>query len=299
MGGVADKNAKHLLYDGSFALVVSAKGLVIFMRTALIIGIIVLAFAATWFGSNALIEQRDYTAHSGEVERAITLAERRVPQAQDVFEDFRGYLNVLADSEEFFSRNMSIVSLGLLPGDPMVMISERDEEVFWSYQWHDELPWLEMQHIEAIVALLRTEIEGSRYVSIVFSEDTLTYIVFGTPLHVDPPRAWVALHYGGDHVWPDRQVVHTEALADGWSIVLTSEIPRNGAGLFIVITAVIAVLIIAAVVVLVWGIKTYKFSSSGEYILYIALIVTVLIIILIGSWIFMGTLGAETAGGAW
>lgn len=203
--------------------------------------------------------QNDMEQHRG-VAHGITLAEGRIPQAREFFNTHRHYFTLLSNSPELFYRQVTILS------NTIVSVTYSD---FWRrQQWHS-LPWLDDEIIHAAITLINTDEPGVRDASIRYTSDSMGFALFGTPLHLSLPgqrtMAWVSISYGQHHeVLPDRRNIHTEPLDSGFSLIITAELLRNEARLAVIITVMLALLTLATLAVLIWGIKTYKFIQGPD-----------------------------------
>jgi predicted permease len=70
------------------------------------------------------------------------------------------------------------------------------------------------------------------------------------------------------------------SIGDGFSITITSEIPRHEARLYVFLTVLFAILTLAAIAVLIWGIRTYRFLSEPGSTAKTILIMLVSILVL-------------------
>jgi len=226
------------------------------------------------------------------VEHAVGLAESRIEQAREFFVDYRQHLDALAGFDNFHERGAIFLERSI--------ISVSDETV---WNWWDDIPWItptEMSTLNALLMILLEDTPGANIISIAYDEGTMTFAIFATPLHLaragDVHRAWVSLRHGDPFVaWPYVQVVHSEALADGWYLTITSEEPKNESGMYMIMAIVATVFTIAAVGFLVWGIKTYRFlSDPGGVMLPILLLVAAAVLLLILTALFVFT---QTGGG--
>jgi len=242
------------------------------LRRFLLIAVAVFSLAALWFGIYTYGARRNDLDQRASVETAISLADRRLSQANDLFEQYRATLDVLAQSDELYLRQVTFAG--------HMLISVRDESIYWMQEWQD-IPWLSPSEAEAAAFLLSTEIQGSRDVSIVFSEYTMTFTIFATPLHQNPPRAWVVLRHGNTLDRAERRVVQAEELEGEWNLAIISEQLRNEATPYLIITIIIAILAIASTAVLIWGIKTYRFIAEPNNIFNILLIIGVAIALMV------------------
>ena len=262
------------------------------MRYVLIIVIIIFSIIALWFGSSALTSSQVYEEHRSAVENAVRLAENRLEQANEFFVDYREYLDVLAGSENFHARGAIFLENSI--------ISTYDETM---WNWWDDIPWITQSEMDTLFSLFLAEIPGSNIISLIYYENTMTYTLFATPLHLarggDEHRAWVGFRYGDPtSAWTDVQVVYSEELADNWHLVITSEISRNETTMNVILALIAVVLAGASIGVLVWGVKTYRFlSDPGGVILPIIILAVAAFGLLIVASLFL--VGQQGLMGMW
>ncbi|MCL2409626.1 MAG: hypothetical protein FWC96_08475 [Oscillospiraceae bacterium] len=219
------------------------------VRRFLAIAFVVFAAIAVFLGNHTNTRrQRDLEQHAV-LDHAAEFGRARLPQAREFFAENRTYLDYLAASEELHAREVAIL--------PHLIVSSYDEAI-WRGRW-DEIPWLAPHELHAALTLVWTETEGARDISIVFYENSMTYTLFGTPLHAHRTSAWVAFRHGDNVAWPGYHVVNTESLGDGWHLTLITYEPLNSARPFLIATIILSALSLASLGVLIWSIKTYRF----------------------------------------
>lgn len=229
------------------------------MIRILTIAIILFALLAVWFGivTHGALQSRADSLNS--IEHSVTLAMRRVPQARDFFERNRQHLELLAASQELQAREVS-----MLPG---ILVSVADDMLWSANEWH-EIPWLTQEETEAALILLRTEEPGANDVSIFFGDGSMNFTLFGTPLHAVlhglRSHAWVIIQYGDYIVREDLRLVHTETIDENWNLIVTSVLVEDGFRTYLFITILFAVLSLASLIILIWGIRTFKFIPEPD-----------------------------------
>ncbi|MCL2249164.1 MAG: hypothetical protein FWC13_07820 [Oscillospiraceae bacterium] len=260
------------------------------MRNVLIVVIAVLGFAVVWFIYSALSMHALDVQHQEQIDHAVRLAEGRVEQAREVFDEHRSYLEVLQNSQELHAREVILTQ--------QVIVSVRDETTYFAGV--DAFPgWLTEQEISAYLSLVYSEIEGSREASLFFYGDTFTFQIFATPLHFFTPRAWVSLQYGDVAARDDRDVFYVGAISDGWYVSITSEIPSSGVTIYIIFALIATAMTAGAVAVLVWGIRTYRFLNSDNNTIVTVVIIAVLTLAFVTvSWWFLDIPGTTQDIGA-
>lgn len=254
------------------------------MKKVLMIAVVLFALLAAWFGIYTYSVRQNDLKQRNSLEHSIAIAVNRLPQAHDFFLQNRHKLELLSLSEELHTREVTI-----LPG---LLISVADDMLWWPQQW-DEIPWLTAELEEAALALLLTDTPGAHDVSIVFSESSMNFTLFATPLHAvlhgQRPHAWVVISYGETLTWSNRGIVHTEPLESGFHLTITSEQPRNEARVYLLITILFAALSLVSLVVLIWGIKTYRFMVETDTTFRTVLILgAVVVFLVLITYIFFG-----------
>jgi hypothetical protein len=228
--------------------------------------------------------------HQEQIDHAVGLAEGRVDQAREVFDEHRSYLEVLQNSQELHAREVIMTQ--------QVIVSVRDETTYFAGV--DAFPgWLTEQEIGAYLALVYSDIEGSRESSLFFYGGTLTFQIFASPLHFFSSFAWVSLQYGDAEIRDDRDVIYTGAISDGWYVSITSEIPSSGTAIYIIFTLIAIAMTAGAVAVLVWGIRSYRFlKSDNNTIMTVVIIAALTLAFITISWWFLDIPGTTQDIGA-
>jgi len=254
------------------------------MRKILTIAAIVLSICAVLLGIYTWTASQTDEELNALIDRSVVLAEARLDQAEEFFFENRQKFELLGRAEELQARNVTFIS--------NMMISVADDEIWWASQW-GQLPWMTPEIGNAVLELLHTDTPGALDLSIVYNNNTMHFTLFATPLHAvlhnQQQQAWVMINYGeASPPWENRHVVHTQPIEDGFYLTITALQHRNEAFRFLLITILFVVLAIASFVVLIWGIKTYKFAPESDNTLRtIFLIVAAIVVLTILSWLSM------------
>jgi hypothetical protein len=240
------------------------------------------AILTFWFGFTAYNANQNDMEHHAKINHAISLAEGRVSQAHDFFLENHRHFQLLSQSDD-----LKLWEITFLPS---LIISLADYEMWRPHEWNN-IPWMTDEILESVMVLLYSDIPGARDLSIIFHGDSMDYTIFATPLHAIlygmRPYAWVVIHYGDTYPRDDRRVVSAEPIGDGFSITITSEIPRHEARLYLFLTILFTVLTMASIAVLIWGIKTYRFiSEPGTTAKTILLMLVSILVLFFVSYFF-------------
>jgi len=261
------------------------------MKLITMIAIALFAIIALWLGFYAyIVYQNDLEQHAV-IEHAVSIAESRRSQAHEYFKENRSHFILLAGSLELQERKAALM--------PYLIISVADNTLWWPHDWQS-IPWISAPLFESILILLHPDTPGARDNSIIFHGSSMDYTLFGTPLHAVlydmQPHAWVIIHNGETYPREDRRVVTTEMIEDGFYITVTSELLRNESRLYLYLTILFTILTLAAVAVLIWGIKTYRFVSEPDTTTRTVIIMfVVVVLIMFGTYLFFNTMDIRFA----
>lgn len=252
------------------------------MKTVMMIAIALFAILAIWLGIYTNIAHQNDIAQHVAVDHAVSLAENRLQQAHEFFMENRAHFDTLIRSDILKEKQIVF--------RPYLIISMTDLEVWWPHEW-SEIPWMTDDILESTVALLNPDTPGARENSIIFHGDSMEYTLFATPLHAVlyevRPLAWVLINHGETYPRSDRRVISEEAAQYGFYVTVTSEILRNESRLYLFLTILFTVLTIASIIILIWGIKTYRFISDPDTTTKTITIMIIIIIVIVLFATFM------------
>ena len=256
------------------------------MKIVMMTAIALFSIIAFWLGFYAYITYQNDMEQHATVRHAVLLAENRVSQAHDYFQENRHHFDLLASTNNLKEKEIAFL--------PYIIISVVDNELWRPQEWGN-IPWLSAPLLDSVMTLLHPDTPGARDNAIIFHGNSMDYTLFATPLHAVlrdlKPYAWVIINYGEIYPRDDRMIVSTEAIEDGFSITITSVPLRNESQLYLILTGLFVVLSLASVFVLIWGIKTYRFISEPDTTTRTILIMLVVIMLLMfGTYLFFNTM---------